>query len=96
MLLPLYWSGGCTPLDKPGSYLVRLQKKDSLGISSGYFTTFLFLGSTIGILFSGFIIQQTSYTVLFLLASIIPIFGLILSSKLKEFTIYSQQIIFRI
>ncbi|MEK7458271.1 MAG: MFS transporter, partial [Patescibacteria group bacterium] len=69
-----------------GSYLVRVTKKDSLGISSGYFTTFLFLGSTIGILFSGFIIQQTSYTVLFLLASIIPIFGLILSSKLKEFT----------
>ena len=69
-----------------GSYLVRVTEKDSLGISSGYFTTFLFLGSTIGILFSGFIIQQTSYTVLFLLASIIPIFGLILSSKLKEFT----------
>jgi len=70
-----------------GSYLIRATRKNSRGISSGYFATFLFFGSTIGIVLSGFIIQQTSYTTLFVLASIIPILGLILSSKLKEFTV---------
>jgi len=65
-------------------YLIRASKENSYGENSGFFATFLSLGSGLGILVLAFLIAKFSYQIPFFLFSIFPLFGFLLFFKLED------------
>lgn len=74
----LLWTG-------QSSFLIQATEEKSRGSQAGFFSTIFFLGASIGVLLLGFIISRFSYSTSFILVSVFPIIGLILTFKLKDF-----------
>jgi len=73
----LLWTG-------QNSYLIRATTEDNRGTNAGFFSTILFLGSAVGVILVGFLIDQLSYQRTFLLVSALPAVGFLLISKLDN------------
>ncbi len=67
-----------------GSYLARVSTDNFRGKNSGFFSTLLFTGQTLGVLIIGFLISKLSYELTFFLASGFAIVGFILLLKIRD------------
>jgi MFS family permease len=66
-------------------YLVKASDKESYGKASGYFFAILALGSALGVIIMGFLVNKFQFQLPFLLFSFFPLIGLVLILTLKDF-----------
>lgn len=75
----LLWTGQNT-------YLIRASDKKFYGKNSGFFNSFLSLGSALGILSLGFLISIFDFRLSFIIFSIFPVLGFIILFRLNNLT----------
>src|SRR5260370_16707025 len=66
------------------SYLVRAATGDDLGTSAGFFNVLESLGTAVGIITLGLLIEKISYEASFFLAALLPIVGLLFILQLED------------
>lgn len=73
----LLWTG-------QNSYLVRASDKKSYGENSGFFNTFLAIGSALGALLLGFLVVNFGFQLPFAFYVVFPLIGILLITRLQD------------